>query len=125
VALSKEIGGKRMKYRTLSPDGDYMFGQGNSCFLSGRDAVAQAILTRLKMFQGEFWEDTADGLPFFKSMAGQFDKDLIDMTVRSRILNTPGVNRVVSFSSSINRLRNYRLECTVETNYGNVSVEVG
>lgn len=113
-----------IKYRKLSPDGDYVFGFGNTDFLEDIEAVRQAIETKLKMFRNEFWEDLDDGLPFFQQMAGSYDKDVIDMVIRSRILETPYVIGVKSFESKITPTRKYIASVSADTAFGTVSVGV-
>lgn len=116
--------GDKMKYRRLSPLGDYTFGYGNTCFATDLEACAQAIKTRLKMFQGECWEDLDDGLPFFQQIAGSRDKTMIDALVRSRILGTTGVTSIQSFSSDISADRRYTATALVNTQYGATEVTI-
>jgi hypothetical protein len=112
-----------MLYRAQSNTGDYTFGFGRACFLSGREAVAQAIKTKLKLFQGDFWEDTSDGLPFFQEIAGQKDKATIDLLFQARVLQTPEVASIASFTSELGADRRYTATMTVTTNTGE-TVEV-
>ena len=112
-----------MKYRRLSPAGDYVFGFGNTSFLTDAQAAAQAIQTKLKMFQGECWEDLNDGLPFFQSIAGNRDQAAIDLLVKARILETPNVQSITSFSSSLEN-RKYSMTAAVSTTFGTVTVGV-
>lgn len=112
-----------MKYRRLSPTGDYVFGFGNTSFYTDADAVAQAIQTKLKLFQGEWWEDLDDGLPFFQQIAGSRDKDAIDLLIRSRILDTPNVLMITTFSSTLQD-RKYTASADVLTTYGTITVGV-
>ena len=116
--------GDEMKYRRLSPTGDYMFGFGNTSFATDLEACAQAIKTKLKMFQGEYWEDLDEGLPFFQQMAGSRNKTMIDALIRSRILETPGVTSIQSFSSEISADRKYTATALVNTEYGETEVTV-
>ncbi len=113
-----------MKYRATTPDGDYSFGFGNASFVTDAEAVRQAIGTKLKMFKGEFWEDLKDGLPFFEQVAGNFDKNVADMTIRSRILDTPHVSGIQYFRSQISTDRKYSMTASVNTDFGAVSVGV-
>lgn len=113
-----------MKYRRLSPTGDYMFGFGNTSFLAGAQAVSQAIQTKLKLFQGECWEDLNEGLPFFQSIAGNTDRSAIDLLVKARIQETPNVRSITSFQSAITD-RKYSATATVNTTFGIVTVGVG
>ena len=113
-----------MKYRRLSSTGDYVFGYGNTSFLTDTNAVAQAIQTKLKMFQGECWEDLDDGLPFFQSIAGNRDKATTDLLVKARILEAPNTQSILSFQSTIEN-RKYSATATVSTAFGTVTVGVG
>ena len=48
-----------IQYLRLDPVNDAIFAAQSS--LTDLDAVAQAILTRLKLFQGEWWETFSSG----------------------------------------------------------------
>ena len=113
-----------MKYRRITAEGDYAFGFGNTSFVTDIDAVRQAIQTKLKLFQGEFWEDLNDGLPFFQQIAGTTSKDSIDLLIRARILSTPQVIEISSFQSSIGVDRKYKATVGVNTVYGSLTVGV-
>ena len=79
-----------VKYRRLI-NGDYSFGRNNGDFLTGIDAVSQAIRTRLLLLKGEWWEDTEQGLPLFQSILGQYETQPIDLLVQDTISNTKDV----------------------------------
>jgi hypothetical protein len=113
-----------MKYRRLSPTGDYTFGFGNTSFISGVDALAQAINTKLKLFQGEWWENTKEGLPFFQGIAGQSNIAVTDLLIKTRILETPNVISIASYQSSIDSLRHYTATATINTTYGQIQTGV-
>lgn len=85
-----------MLYRRLDSNGDYILGQGNSQFLSGSEAVAQAITTHLKLLLAEWWEDVDNGLPLWQSILGQLGSETnllsIDNVVKNRILSTKSGN---------------------------------
>lgn len=101
-----------------------MFGFGNTSFATDLEACAQAINTKLKMFQGENWEDLDDGLPFFQQIAGSRNKTMIDALIRSRILETPGVVSIQTFSSNISSDRRYTATALVNTQYGTTEVTI-
>ena len=115
-----------MKYRKLVK-GDYSFGKGLGDFVSGAQAVSQAIQTRLLLLQGEWWESTEEGLPLFQNILGKpgtpENIQAIDLIIRDRIANTPDVIDIKNFQSSYEN-RKYSLRCIVETKYGEATVEV-
>jgi len=113
-----------MKYRRLDSVGDYVFGFGATCFLTDLQAVSQAINTKLKLFQGDFWGGVNDGLPFFQEIAGQSNESKTDLLIQSRIKEVPNVTGISSFSSSVDSKRKYTATIGVNTSYGTVEVTV-
>ena len=109
-----------MRYRKLSSDGDYVFGSGKNDFLvNSPETVAQAILTRLKLWLGEWFADTADGTGWNQSIVGKHSKNLYELTLRQRVLETPGVINIMDFQSSLDAdARRLTVSMTVNTVYG-------
>lgn len=116
-----------MRYRKLDNNGDYTFGRNANDFVSDVDAVSQAIRTNLLLLYGEWWEDKDKGLPLFQNILGQpgtpESAQAADLLVREVISNTPGVRSISHFESSYAD-RRFALSCSVETIYGDASVEV-
>jgi hypothetical protein len=114
-----------MKYRELDADGDYTFGQGR--FINNIEAVGQAILTRMKLLYGEWWERTDDGLPLFERILGVFvderKRDAVDLVISERVTGTPGVRNITRFDSEFYN-RRYSAQCTVNTIFGNIELEI-
>jgi len=90
--------------------------------LTDADAVTQAILTRLNLFLGEWWEDLNLGLPVFQSILGQLGSPqglaAMQLSVQQVITGTP---YVTSASTTVN-FENGRLSLsyTAETAFGQV-----
>lgn len=111
--------------RALSPTGEPLQGNGLNCFISDLAAVAQIISTRLKLFEGEFWLNTADGLPLFQQILGssgsQRNLQVIVGLISQRITGTPYVtgNPVITATFQ-NRKLSYSGQ--VETAFGTVYV---
>lgn len=111
-----------MRYRKLDENGDYSFGRGHSDFVEDTYAVAQAIKTRLKTFQGEWWEDIHFGLPYFQKLLGYEgkNKEKSAAIIQAYIAQTTGVNKVLSSSSSYDgTTRAFLYSAVVEDIYGN------
>lgn len=114
-----------MIYRRLSKDWDYTFVNGTSNYLSGAEAVAQAIKSRLLLLYGEWWEDQEDGLPLWQKIMGTSgrpeNQQAVDLIIRDRISETEGVLAIIAWTSSFEN-RNYVFRALVETKYGTLSV---
>jgi hypothetical protein len=112
-----------MKYRTLDSNGDYTFGKNR--FEKKREAVAQAIKTRMYLLLGEWWENTDDGLPLFEQILGVFADDerlrAVDLIISERIAGTTGVTRLIGYESSFEN-RVYSATCVVDTIFGETSL---
>lgn len=114
-------------YRQLSATGDPLWGQGTANFISNLQAVAQAILTRLKLFQGEWWASTTDGLPLWQSIMGQpaaqQSQQQMDTLISARILGTPWVISLSNVNSSFNTVtRKFSYSATATTQFGTLIV---
>jgi hypothetical protein len=115
----------KMKYRRMDENGDYIFGLNEQGFLKDNEAVAQAILTKIKLLKGEWWEDVNEGTPLFESILGigavQGSKNAIDLIIRDRILSVENVETISYFKSEIdNASHTYMLYCDVETKFGKI-----
>lgn len=115
-----------MRYRRIDENGDYTFGNGKYDFLVDIEAVPQAIKTKLNLFQGEWWEDLNEGLPFFQDIAGQFikteeDKDIVTRLYCNRINDVEAVNSFLSLDADFdNENRKYSLTASIDTIYGRI-----
>ena len=111
----------------MDESGDSTFGSRK--FYTGREAVAQAILTRLRLLYGEWWENTADGLPLFERILGAYGgervRETIDLIISERIRKTQNVKRLVKYESTFNpNTREYEARCVVSTEFGEFSLDI-
>jgi len=123
-----------MIYRMLAPtleggSGDYSFGNGNTNFLNGSEAVIQAVYTRLYLLYGEWWENTEDGTPFWQKIIGVSGKPqniaAIDLIFQTRISETKGVKNIVNYSSTWDsQARKYSFTCTIDTDYSTITLTI-
>lgn len=94
-----------MIYRALSPSGDYVFGKGQQDYLTGDDALCQAIKTRILLFYGEWWEDLGQGIPMFQSILGQANSQAVqqslELLVTQRVQEFDEVKSVSLQSSEV------------------------
>lgn len=110
------------RYRRLSqPDLDMTFGQGRANFIIDTpEAVAQSVLTRLNLWQGEWWLDLAAGTPWLQQILGKpRGPGTPDQAIRSRIGGTPFVLRILNYASAWNPTdRSWVVGCTIDTAFG-------
>ena len=110
-----------MKYRRLDSNHDVMFGQGIGDYVIESDAVAQAVNTRLLLFEGEWWLNINDGLPMFQQILGKpaSQKVLHNTLILERIKGTINLHNVESFESTQDTNNGaYSFQCVVNTAYG-------
>lgn len=113
-----------MRYRALSPTGDYVFGKGPSIILTNTpETVGQAIYTRLRLQLGEMFFATDEGVPFTTQVIGYVDQTTRDQAFMNVILTTPNVTSILAFDSAIDpATRRYAFTATVQTAYGATTV---
>lgn len=112
-----------MRYRQLSPTGDYTIGK--PFFIDNPQAVQQAIATRLKLWLGEWFLDNSDGTAWLTGVLGERYNKVPDAVIKRRILGTPGVTSIVSYSSNFNGpTRVLTVTATVQTLYSVTPVPV-
>ena len=109
-----------MKYRALDANGDMTFGQGSQNFLVDSPvAVAQLVKTRLGLFQGEWFLDVTEGMPWATQVLGAHTNATYDLAIQECILDTEGVTEIVSYSSVRNPVtRALTVTVTLNTAYG-------
>lgn len=114
-----------MKVRKISSSGDYQMGHGNADFLQDTpEAVAQNVMTRLALWRGRWFIDTQDGTPWLQQILGKHEA--VDVVLRSRILETPGVTAIDSFEAVLDPdTRRLTVSATISTQYGQTSFQEG
>jgi len=108
-----------MTVRLIDPDTGDIVTSGDQ-FISGVEEIAQTVKTRLRLFLGEYFRDVTDGTPWWESILGK-DGTLSskEAIIKSRILRTDGVVRLVSFSTDFDiNTRVYTVNAGILTTFG-------
>lgn len=115
-----------MKYRKLSPSGDFVFGQSlQNFYINVPAAPAQAAQTRLQLWQGEWFLDSDVGTPYPEGVLGKHSQAEADLVVQDQVLNTEGVTDIATFSSQLDPVtRLYSVTMTIDTVYGEQPVQI-
>ena len=88
-------------------------------------AVRQAILTRLRLFLGEWWENINLGLPVFQSMLGQLGSQrvqaAISLAIQTQIEAVPYVSSAYNIQTAFDNGR-FTFSAAAQTAFGPVVV---
>ena len=88
------------------------------------EAVGQAVLTRLRLFAGEWFVDLKEGTPYVPGVLGKHTQDTYDPVFRERILDTEGVTGIVSYASSFDgETRKLSVRAVIGTVYGETTIQ--
>lgn len=114
-----------MRYRKLDASGDYTFGHQQADFYRDQpEAVGQAVMTRLRLFTGEWFLDTTDGTPWRTDILGKYTQRAYDTVIKDRILQTDGVQSIDAYTSALDRdTRKLSVSATISTRYGTATVQ--
>lgn len=112
-----------LQYLQLDSQNDPVFDPGAN--LTDGKAVAQAILTRLRLLLGEWWEDATIGLPVFQLILGQLGSQqglaAMSLAVQQNIEGAPYVTSVndvnVLFQDGV-----LRITATAYTQFGPIAI---
>jgi len=85
-------------------------------------AVAQAIQTRLKLRQGEWFLDSTQGMPYDTDVVGTNKAATRDLAFQTEILKTTGVSKITEYASYVDpTTRKFSVAVTVDTKYGSTT----
>lgn len=108
-----------MRVRKVDETGDMVFGGNQAAFHRDTpDAVAQIIESRLQLWEGQWYLDLEEGTPYETLVLGKRTEASRDPALRARILDTPGVTEIASYSSVLNRdTRGFSVSATIITDF--------
>lgn len=113
-----------MLVRKLDSNGDMQLGQGSANFYSNSaDGVAQMVYTRLKLWLGEWYLDTAGGTDWLGKCLGKNTVDSALLEIKRRIMATEGVSEIKNLSASIEPTnRRLSVQGVITTIYGDAQL---
>lgn len=109
-----------MRYRMESPTGDYIFGTSAPFLVNTPGTVAQAVLTRLRLYVNEWFLDRREGLDL-DLIFGYGTQATRDHEVQRRIVETTGVRRILAYNSRVDG-RVFSVVAEVDTIYGPITI---
>lgn len=113
-----------MRYRKLTDTNDYSFGHGEADFYKDvPEAPAQAVLTRLMLFRGQWFLDKTAGTPWNTQVLGKYTLSSRDPVIRARVLDTAEVTEIQAYYSVYNpNTRQFTVGMRITTSYGEISI---
>lgn len=116
-----------MRVRKQDAEGDYQIGQGQlNFYIDSPQLVGQEIQTRLLLWEGEWFLDQTDGTAWSQEILGYGKSSIRDQIIKARILGTPGVTRLLEFSSSVDpTTRVYAVQGKVLTQFSVQPISFG
>lgn len=113
-----------MRYRKLTRSGDMTFGHAAADFYQDQpEAVAQAVVTRLRLWTGDWFLDTAEGTNWLGAVLGTNTRGTADLELRGRIGETTGLAGVTSYASARDgETRAFAVRATIDTIYGTITL---
>jgi hypothetical protein len=106
-------------YLALDQNNDVIWDPSQS--LTNSAAVGQAILTSLRLLQGEWWESLSTGLPAFQQILGQLGSQAglaaMSLAVQAVVESVPYVAQVNDVSVTFNSDSGLSISATVLTSF--------
>ena len=114
-----------MRYRKLDENGDFSAGHGSADFFVDQpEAVGQSVLTRLRLWSGEWFLDTDEGTPYSTQVLGAHRRQAAGPAIKMRVASTEGVTSVNNFGADYDGdARALTVTAEVDTVYGETQIE--
>ena len=114
-----------MKYRRLDSNGDMVIGHGDADYLKDTpECVVQSVVTRLRLWRGEWFLDLTEGTPYAPAVLGKHTKDSYDFVIRQRVLETEGVTEIEEYESIFDgETRRLTVNIRINTVYGPADIQ--
>ena len=105
-----------MIFRNLDSNGDWMFGNGKSSYVSGDTAIGLNISTRVKSWVGDCFFNKQAGIDWSNRLGSKNQRALLETDLRRIILTSYGVTGITSFATVLN-VRAFSANYSVNTIY--------
>ena len=92
--------------------------------VDGLESVRQRVTQRLRMFRGEYYLDTRQGVPYIDDiLKHNYDEALANRVITDTILSVQDVTGVTDISLSfVSATRELTYNANVQTIFGNMSI---
>lgn len=104
--------------------GDLLLENFDLQLVDGQDQIAQNLAIRLRFILGEWFLDTTAGVPYYDDFFIKAPNQIrIESVLKEEILDTPGVDQILSFTSNFDAQRRvYSVTFSVSTIQGDITL---
>ncbi len=88
---------------------------------TGQNGVVDSLVQRLSVIEGELWYSVTEGLPLLDKIKSKVE---LDAAITEIIFGHPDVLEISKLESQINDKKEYSALITIETNCGQVIIEL-
>jgi hypothetical protein len=86
----------------IGQDNDIQIDNNNLTLIEGREEIAQVLRQRLRVFLGEWFLDTREGIDYYGQILKKLpDPGQVDSLFKNEILTSPGVIELIDFNLEI------------------------
>lgn len=105
---------------------DLVIKDGDFSLTTGNDTIRQRIKQALLFYKGEWFLDVTAGIPYFDDVLIKSpEQKRVESIFKAAILAVEGTVKLLEFKTNyVPDTRTFELDFVVETNVGNVSLEV-
>lgn len=113
-----------MKFRTIDSNGDWTFGKGLNNYSRDINAIELDVITRIKSWKYDCYFAMQEGIDY-KNFLERGQQLFLESDLKRYILQTNGIIRINSFSSSLDReTRKLTIQTFLLSIYGPLKINV-
>lgn len=83
-----------MKVAGINSSGDWLFGHGRNSYKTKSNAIAQNVVTRLRLFTDDWYLDVDSGIEWVELLGTRGNTDRIRRAIEKSVLQTDGVKSI-------------------------------
>lgn len=112
-----------MLIRNIDNDNDWTFGQSQSNYVSGQDAIVLDIKLKLQEWLDDCFFALQNGIPWNIRLGSKNQKELLDSDILRIVKSVEGVLNIYNFESMVFQ-RRYRAQFSIYTRYSDQFVNI-
>ena len=83
-----------MRVAGIDGNGDFIFGRGKASYKTKSNAIAQNVVTRLRLFTDDWYLDVDSGISWIELLGTRGNSSRIQRAIEKSVLQTDGVKAI-------------------------------